>query len=173
MDNVKSVAARAWAWYRALWSKGRWGIAAGIVIPLLILGTAQAALQSVGVIETPPTATPRPTQTPAPTSAPRPTDEPPTDAPTTAPTSEPTAVPATVAPVIQPAIQAPPPVVVPPTDVPLAGNDPNTKAKCADFPNRTAAQRWWAHWNAQGIANPGGLDGSNPPNGIVCEHLSP
>ena len=164
-------AVRFLSWYRGLFARGGKWIAVALLLPCCALSVLYGGAQSLGIIETPPTSTPAPTRTPRPTATARPTDVPPTAEPTAAPTD----VPPTAAPALpQPVMQVPPPVqptAVPPVEAPIAPNDPNTKAKCADFGTRTAAQRWWNHWHAQGIANPGGLDGSDPPNGIVCEHL--
>lgn len=166
MDNARSVAARAWTWYRALWKKGRWGIAAGIVIPLLILGIAQATLQSVGVIDTPPTATPRPTATDEPTRTPEPPTA--TDAPaTSAPTDEP-ATPVPVLPTEAPPAQIQPAAAIPAEPVdPAPGYDPAGDFNCKDFATGAQARAWWAYWSARGVHNPGGLDGND--DGVACQ----
>jgi glucose/arabinose dehydrogenase len=57
---------------------------------------------------------------------------------------------------------------------PPSGPDPNTVAKCADFPgalgsvqNHNAAQAWWDYYRSPAIPNPGGLD--HDGDGQACE----
>lgn len=122
MEQLKVAVVKSWTWYRALWSKGRNGRIAAIILPLLAIGlirmpfapdnTEPSAepLTALGVPETlddvEPMATDRPTSIPA-TVEPEPTAEPPTAEP-------PTAVPATAAP---PPTEVPPAVAVQPTEI--------------------------------------------------------
>lgn len=163
-------AVRFLSWYRGLFARGGKWIAIALLLPCCALSALYGGAQSLGIIETPPTATPAPTRTPRPTSTTRPTDVPttvPTDAPTDVPptTVPPTAVPAlpTAAPRIQPAAAVPP---AEPVD-PAPGYDPATNVNCGDFASRSQARAWWHYWRAKGVGNPGGLDGNN--DGEACE----
>lgn len=92
---------------------------------------------------------PEPTATDEP-----PTPEPPTAVPPTDPPPPPTAVP-------EPPTPAGP--VNPRPDVDAGGD-----VDCKDFASRREAQAWWDFWHAQGVPNPGRLDG-NDQDGLVCE----
>lgn len=175
MPAIKANGARFLAWYSDLFKRGGKWIAIALLIPCCGLSVMYGGAQQLGLIETPPTSTPRPTATPAPTRTPRPpatarpTRATPTDAPIDPP---PTETPAR----IQPAMQAPPPVAptaAPPAEAqnPRPDRDPTAGVNCGDFATRAEARAWWQYWRARGVQNPGGLDGNN--DGTACEGAFP